>query len=124
MGVALEEALLNGIYHGNLEVSSDLKQDDDDAFNRLAARRRREEPYCQRRLHVHVRLDSETAVFVIRDEGPGFDLSKVPDPTDPENLLLPSGRGLLLIRMFMDDVKYNDAGNELTMIKKRPQPTE
>jgi len=121
LGVALEEALLNGVYHGNLEVSSSLKQDGYDAFNRLAAQRRRQEPYCHRRLHVHVKLDSEQAVFVIRDEGPGFDLSTVPDPTDPENLLSPSGRGLLLIRMFMDDIKYNGAGNELTMIKRRPQ---
>jgi CheY-like chemotaxis protein len=121
LGVALEEALLNGVYHGNLEVSSSLKQDGDDVFNRLAAQRRRQEPYCRRRLHVHVRLDAEQAVFVIRDEGPGFDLSTVPDPTDPENLLRPSGRGLLLIRMFMDDIKYNDAGNELTMTKWRPQ---
>ncbi len=124
LGVALEEALVNGIYHGNLEVSSDLKQDGDDEFNRLAAQRRREEPYCQRRLHVHIQLDSEKGVFVIRDEGPGFDLSKVPDPTDPENLLLPSGRGLLLIRMFMDEVKYNDVGNQLTMTKLRPQAAE
>jgi CheY-like chemotaxis protein len=124
LGVALEEALLNGVYHGNLEVASDLKQESDEAFNQLAAKRRREEPYCHRRLHVHVQLDSQRAVFVIRDEGPGFDVSKVPDPTDPENLLLPSGRGLLLIRMFMDEVTYNTVGNQLTMIRNRPAPSE
>jgi CheY-like chemotaxis protein len=119
LGVALEEALLNGVYHGNLEVSSDLKVDGDEAFHHLASRRRREEPYCQRRLHVRVQMDPARARFIIRDDGPGFDLSKIPDPTDPENLLRPSGRGLLLIRMFMDEVFHNAAGNEVTLVKRR-----
>lgn len=119
LGVALEEALLNGIYHGNLEVSSRLKEDGSDAFHRLAAQRRLQEPYSQRRLHVKVQIDGEQAAFVIRDEGPGFDVSTLPDPTDPENLLLPSGRGLLLIRMFMDEATHNARGNELTIVKRR-----
>jgi len=119
LGVALEEALLNGMYHGNLQVSSDLKEDGGDAFQRLAARRRGEEPYSSRLLHIGVRVDDAGASFVIRDEGPGFDVASLPDPTDPENLLRPSGRGLLLIRTFMDDVAHNPAGNEVTMVKKR-----
>ena len=57
--------------------------------------------------------------FVIRDEGPGFDLSGLPDPTDPENLAKVSGRGLLLINAFMDEVRHNDQGNEITMVKKK-----
>src|SRR5205823_758089 len=73
VGVALEEALLNGLYHGNLEVSSELRQDGGNAFQELAEQRRRRPPYAARRLHVHVRLRPEEAVFVVRDEGPGFD---------------------------------------------------
>ena len=73
LGVALEEALLNGIYHGNLEVSSDLKADGSDAFGRLAELRRYKEPFASRRLYVDVNLNTAQAVFVIRDEGPGFD---------------------------------------------------
>ncbi len=120
LGVALEEALLNGLYHGNLELSSSLKQDGGGAFERLAAERRRQAPYAGRRLHVHVRLAADAAVFTIRDEGPGFDVSAVPDPTDPENMLKPSGRGLLLIRTFMDEARHNAAGNEITLVRRRP----
>ena len=58
---------------------------------------------------------------MIRDEGPGFDVAKAleDDPTDPENLTRPSGRGLFLIRNFMSEVQFNAAGNEITMIHRR-----
>src|SRR5262249_37125024 len=113
--IAVEEAMLNAIYHGNLELSSDLRQDGSDLYQRLAAQRRNEQPYAPRRVRVHARLDGKRGQFVIRDEGPGFDVSKLPDPTDPENVVKLSGRGVLLIRMFMDEVAYNDRGNELTL---------
>ena len=58
-------------------------------------------------------------MFVIRDEGPGFDVTTLPDPTDPENLLKPSGRGLLLIRTFMDEATHNATGNEITLVRRR-----
>jgi CheY-like chemotaxis protein len=120
LGIALEEAILNGIYHGNLELSSALRQDGTDAFQRLAEVRRRSAPYADRRLHVHVKLDAEAAVFVIRDEGPGFDVAALPDPTDPENMLKASGRGLLLIRTFMDEATHNTTGNEIRLVRRRP----
>jgi CheY-like chemotaxis protein len=120
IGVALEEALLNGVYHGNLGLGSELKEQDPDAFRREAELRRRQPPYSKRRLHVHVRLTPSEARFVIRDEGPGFDVSTLPDPTDPENLLKSTGRGLLLIRTFLDEVRHNDQGNEITLVRRRP----
>jgi hypothetical protein len=116
---ALEEDLINGMHHGNLELSSSLKESDKNEYSRLAQERLSQSPYKHRRLHVHVFMNSEMAVFVLRDEGPGFDVSKVPDPTDPENMLRPSGRGLLLIRSFMDEVKHNETGNEITLIYRR-----
>jgi CheY-like chemotaxis protein len=119
IGIALEEALLNAIYHGNLAVSSDLKQQDTDEFWRCAAQRAEIEPYASRRVHVTARLALEEAVWVIRDDGAGFDPSKLADPTDPENLLKSSGRGLLLIRTFMDEVHHSESGNQITMIKRR-----
>ncbi len=122
VGVALEEALVNGIYHGNLEVSSELRKDGARAFQDLVDQRRRQLPYRERRLHVHVKFNPDGATFVIRDEGPGFNVAALPDPTDPENLLKPSGRGLLLIRTFMDEVRFNDLGNEITLIKRKPAP--
>src|SRR5262249_15172044 len=101
VGVALEEAMVNGMHHGNLELSSSLKEASGDEYARESKERKTRAPYRDRRLHVEVKLNANEAVFVFRDEGPGFDIGKVSDPTDPENLLRPSGRGLLLIRLFM-----------------------
>jgi len=118
VGVALEEALLNGLYHGNLEVSSDLKKDGSNDFQILAEERQQTSPYRERRLFVQARLSSAEAVFTIRDEGPGFDPASLPDPTDPENLLKASGRGLLLIRTFMNEATHSPSGNQITMVKR------
>lgn len=118
-GIALEEALLNAIYHGNLEVSSDLRANGDEAFHQLARERRGQPPYTARVVRVTARLTAAQATFVVTDEGPGFDVSKLPDPTDPEFLERPSGRGVLLMRTFMDEVRYNPTGNRVTLVKRR-----
>ncbi len=118
IGVALEEGLVNALYHGNLEIGSELRGEDDEAYRALVDRRLEQEPYCQRHIHLHVKLSGYQATFVVRDEGPGFDLARLPDPTDPDNLEKASGRGVLLIRTFMDEMLYNDAGNQLTMVKR------
>lgn len=119
VGVALEEALLNAIYHGNLELSSDLRQDGSDTYQRLAAQRRYEDPYAPRRVRFRVQMRPDEVRFVIVDQGPGFDIKNMPDPTDPENMLKVSGRGLLLIRTFMDEVNHNATGNEIVMVRRR-----
>lgn len=119
IGVAIDEALMNAYYHGNLEVSSKLREHDHRAFYETARRRNDESPYCSRKVHVRVDLSNDGATFVIRDEGPGFDPSQLPDPTDPTNLDRPSGRGVMLMRSFMDDISYNETGNEVTLIKRR-----
>jgi anti-sigma regulatory factor (Ser/Thr protein kinase) len=75
-------------------------------------------PYAERRVQVTARIDPEEALFVVRDEGNGFNPDDLPDPTNAENLLKPSGRGVMLIRTFMDEVSFNDKGNEITMIKR------
>ena len=54
---------------------------------------------------------------MVRDDGNGFDPAILPDPTDPANLERVSGRGLLLIQTFMDSVRHNATGNEITMVK-------
>jgi CheY-like chemotaxis protein/anti-sigma regulatory factor (Ser/Thr protein kinase) len=114
--VALREALVNAMEHGNLEVSSATREKDDRVYHQLVQQRRQEDRYRNRRVHVTARLTRQRAEFVIRDEGPGFDPSALPDPTDPANLEKVSGRGLLLIRTFMDEVRYNETGNEVTMV--------
>ncbi len=117
VGIALEEALLNAYYHGNLEVSSKLREQDHQLYLDLATRRTQELPYKDRHIHVSAKLSRGEAMYVIRDEGPGFDPSSLPDPTDPENLARPHGRGLMLMRTFMDEVTFNSAGNEVRMLK-------
>ena len=118
-GTALEEALLNAMYHGNLEVSSELKEQDHQAFYALAEERRLSLPWIDRRIYVRSWLNSQETKFVIRDDGNGFDPSTLPDPTDPENLARPFGRGVMLMRAFMDDVCYNSKGNEVTLQRNR-----
>jgi anti-sigma regulatory factor (Ser/Thr protein kinase) len=121
VGIALEEALLNAIYHGNLEISSELKANGDEPFRALARERGAAEPYAARRVRGVALVTSRKAAFIITDEGPGFDVANLPDPTDPENLERPSGRGLLLMRAYMDEVRYNTTGNQVTMIKLRSE---
>jgi len=118
-GTALEEALLNAMYHGNLEVSSELKEQDHQAFYALAEERRNSAPWIERRIYVRTILNPQEATFIIRDDGKGFDPNTLPDPTDPENLVRPFGRGVMLMRAFMDDVSYNEVGNEVTLTRKR-----
>jgi CheY-like chemotaxis protein len=117
-GLTLEEAILNAIYHGNLEVSSELREQGS-AFEDLARQRAHQSPYQERRVTIRAVLQAHEATFVIRDEGAGFDVASLPDPTDPANLEKPSGRGLLLIRTFMDEVRHNPSGNEITLVKRR-----
>ncbi len=119
VGVALQEALYNALFHGNLEVSSELRQDDERLFDAVAEERRGQEPYCVRRIRVQVELDRERARFVVADEGPGFDTAIFDRAVQPEDLNRIGGRGLLLIRTFMDQVNFNEAGNQITMVKYR-----
>jgi CheY-like chemotaxis protein/anti-sigma regulatory factor (Ser/Thr protein kinase) len=122
VAVALREALVNAMYHGNLEVSSALLEQDAGGFDELVERRRAESPYRDRRVHLTATETREAATYVVLDEGPGFDPATLPDPTDVANLEKPSGRGLLLIRTFMDEVRHNLKGNKITMVLRRREP--
>jgi CheY-like chemotaxis protein len=117
VGIALHEALVNAIHHGNLEVSSELKEQDDQSYRQLIEDRLQEPPYRDRRVFVSASVSSSKATYVIRDQGKGFDVNKQPDPNDPSNVDRVSGRGLMLIRTFMDKVFHNEPGNEITMVK-------
>jgi len=92
--MAVEEALVNAIKHGNgLDA--------------------------HKRVRVACHLSKVRLRIEIEDEGSGFDPNQVPDPTDPGNIELPCGRGLMLMRSFMDNVEYNKAGNRVVMEKHR-----
>jgi DNA-binding response OmpR family regulator len=118
LAVALQEALHNALYHGNLEISSKICEQGIEKFYEAAADRRDIEPYVNRRIHVHVKQTPDQWQFTIRDEGPGFDPSSVPDPTLPENMECVSGRGMLLMHSFMDQILYNETGNQVTLVKE------
>jgi serine/threonine-protein kinase RsbW len=90
--IALEEALVNAIRHGN----------------RLDPRKK---------VHVEAEVTRGRAEIVVEDEGPGFDRGMVPDPTADENLCRPSGRGILLIESYMSDVSWERGGRRLRMVK-------
>ena len=124
LGVALQEALVNACFHGNLEVSSCLRESDHRAYYDLARQRAGESPYRERTIRVSARIAPDSATYVIEDEGPGFDLARLPDPTDPTNLERPCGRGLLLMQTFMDQVQYSPRGNQVTLVKRRPSSTQ
>ena len=116
--IALEESLRNAMFHGNLELSSELRENDPEGYQEQVQLRTSSEPYASRKLLVTVRVSSQVGTFIVRDGGPGFDPTQLPDPTDPENLEKVSGRGLLLMRTFMDEVSFNSTGNEVTMVKR------
>jgi len=92
--LALEEALTNAVKHGN--------QNDPD-----------------KKITVRYAVTSEKAVVVVRDEGGGFLPEAVPDCTLPERLPIPNGRGIMLIRTYMDKVCYRDRGREVYFLKRR-----
>ncbi len=120
--LALEEALRNAVHHGNLELSSELRDVfDEDIYNKAIDDRRILSPYCDRKVYVKVKVSPDGVTFVVRDDGDGFDPSKVPDPTSEEGLEAVSGRGILLMHSLMDKVTFNEKGNEVTLVKQRPE---
>lgn len=119
IGMAVHEAATNAIVHGNLEVSSALKQTDWNDYHRAIADRAKVPPYRDRRVRVTVRAERRGDIWIrIADDGPGFDVSALPDPTHPANMEKGCGRGMLLIRTFFDEVRHNPRGNEITMVKR------
>jgi len=118
IAVCLREALTNAMIHGNLQIDSAMREHDEKGYYALIEKRADEEPYADRYVHVSARHSAQGAAYTVRDEGPGFDYGALPDPTDPANLERVSGRGMLLIQTFMDEVRHNAQGNEITMFKR------
>ena len=112
--IALEEALLNAFYHGNLEISSgNCGEGKPTTRITIWPNRARGSPLIKSVGSMWSRhsLAIGKPRYVIRDrDGHGFDPSQVADPRNPDNLDRPCGRGLLLMRTFMDEVNYNDVG--------------
>lgn len=95
--LALEEAIVNAVRHGHC---NDLAQP----------------------VQVRYRVTPEQVIAEVEDQGSGFDPTLVPDPTAPENLDRPGGRGLLLMRHYTTWMRYNRRGNCVTLCKANSQP--
>lgn len=123
VGTALRHAASNAIYRGNLELTRDQWQQNSvdeitsDEDNPVVMERLNSEPYKNRKVHFESRLMRDFIRIVIRDEGRGFDTSTILSEDDASSLDADHGRGLVLIRNFMDKVTFNSAGNEITLVK-------
>ncbi len=118
LSLALEEALLNALVHGNFELTSEFAKA---GFNPRAdcfARRGTEPPFKDRKIFVQIELSSSQARFVVKDEGPGFSVAALPALNDLSALEQGGGRGFRLMRSFMDQVVHNESGNEVTLVKR------
>lgn len=118
MSVALKEALLNALYRGNLELPAEQTTGEYSARpSEAVAARLVQPPYRDRCVHVRIQLSPREAVFVVRDEGPGFDVEATITAA-AETLDVENRRGLMLMQAFMDEIRFNDRGNEVRMVKK------
>jgi serine/threonine-protein kinase RsbW len=99
IGMAIRECMVNAVVHGNR--------------------------YSQnKKVHLEIDRSNESLIVTIGDEGAGFDMNSLPDPLAPENLLRQSGRGLLLIRAFMDEFDLHPrpgGGTEVRLVKHLPK---
>ncbi len=115
MRMGLYELIVNAIEHGNLELDSELKHRRN--YLEILKRRASEPLLCDRRVTIEVIVVADTFTCIIEDQGPGFDWHSLPDPTDPENLFKPHGRGVIMAGNFFDEFFYNESGNRVTVRK-------
>ncbi len=119
--VALMEALSNAVIHGNLQLGSELKERGDDSFARALAERAADPLLAGRTVDIQVDYDGERCRWTITDEGAGFDVERVLArclSDDPE-VMLASGRGILMMHSFLDGVHYDLGGRRLTLTLNR-----
>ena len=118
--IPLHEAITNAIIHGNLEVSSELKEQEDDAFSRAVAERSTDDRYASRTVEVVFDADAHRFQWMITDQGPGFDIAaKLAHADSGEVSFLLSGRGITMMRALMDDVYYHHGGRSVIMTMQR-----
>jgi DNA-binding response OmpR family regulator len=115
---AVHEILLNSIEHGCLEITREQKVEalGEGRYGELVAARRADPRLAGRSVTARMTGDLERGVtIVLTDPGPGFDPQALPDPLDPENLFLPSGRGITMARLHVTDLDYSDGGRTATL---------
>jgi len=120
MRIGFAEILTNAIEHGNLGISGEEKRvaTDEGTFYDLINEKLQDEHLKKKKVSFSYELAADGIVVSITDEGSGFDVSSIPDPTDHEALLKLHGRGILITRMYFDELRYNDKGNSVVMKKR------
>lgn len=126
--LALEEALINSVEHGNLELDSVMRSKsilEEDKYELLKEKRLKIDKYANRKIKIGVEINRQTASVSIEDEGPGFNTAKVKEFTseidpDREKIIDVSGKGFSLIKRAFDSVRYKNNGKliKLTKFKK------
>lgn len=123
VGTAVEHAMLNAMYRGNLSLGPSVTPPHraiiyDDATTDLIQKRKASSPHCDRTVYVEASASKDEIRVVVRDQGNGFNVAAVLEDPDVHVPDTESGRGLVLMRSFMDEVHFNDVGNEVTLIKR------
>jgi anti-sigma regulatory factor (Ser/Thr protein kinase) len=124
--VALHEALSNAVIHGNLGLSSELKEHDDDAFAEALAARAADAELASRPVDVVVDYDGEACRWVITDQGQGFNVQHVLERclSEEPQIQLASGRGILMMHSFLDEVRFELGGRRAILTMRRPAGPE
>lgn len=124
IGAAIKEGLLNAIVRGNLEFCAAELRDShtallDPKVSTKLLMRAQQKPFNERAVDVQVNMLTDRAEIIIQDEGPGFAWKgALAAARDVDALGKPTSRGLVLMQAFMDEVSYNERGNELKMVKR------
>jgi CheY-like chemotaxis protein len=123
LGVAIEHAVINAMYRGNLELGPSVTPTHralvyDGQTTELIERRKTEAPYSGRTVYVEATAADDAVRIVVRDQGRGFDTAKVDQLGASKIPDSESGRGLMLMKSFTDELIFNDQGNEVTLVKQ------
>jgi anti-sigma regulatory factor (Ser/Thr protein kinase) len=122
VNVALDEAITNAIFYGCLEVPGGLRETDTgtDIFNQMVMDRLVNPLYNQKYIKVEMDLTPSRVIYTITDPGCGFNPPDLKNQEiEPTVLSRLHGRGLLLISCFMDEVAFNQQGNQISLTKRR-----
>jgi anti-sigma regulatory factor (Ser/Thr protein kinase) len=123
--LALNEALTNAVIHGNLDLSSDLREQNGQAFADAVAERCRDARYATRRVDIRVSCDPGAVRWMFTDEGRGFDVERVMRRlAEDDNLERASGRGLMIMQAFVDHLRFEEGGRRVVLALDRANGQE
>lgn len=122
LSLALKEAITNALCHGNLEISSNIRENEGlKSFNEEIEKRSEDPFYKSRKIYISCEQTKEYIAYSVEDEGAGFNYKSRPDPRDEENFFKNSGRGLFIIDVHFDEVSWNEKGNCIYLKKYKPK---